>query len=129
MSGNAVLKFKEGGLVAFWCPGCNQSHEITIESGRGRPVWTYNNNPVKPTFQPSVLARCGHYSPNYDGEHCWCAYYKENPQEVQDFKCFQCHSFVTDGQIQFLDDCSHSLVGQTVPLPVWPDSEEGLSNV
>lgn len=28
-----------------------------------------------------------------------------------------CHSFVRDGQIEFLGDCTHSLAGQTVPLP------------
>jgi hypothetical protein len=30
----------------------------------------------------------------------------------------RCHSFVVDGQIQFLGDCTHKLAGQTVPLPV-----------
>jgi hypothetical protein len=33
----------------------------------------------------------------------------------------QCHSFVTDGKIQFLPDCYHSLKGQTVELPEWDD--------
>jgi hypothetical protein len=28
-----------------------------------------------------------------------------------------CHSFVTDGRIQFLSDCTHELAGQTVDLP------------
>ena len=31
-----------------------------------------------------------------------------------------CHSFVTDGRIQFLADCTHALAGQTVDLPEWP---------
>ena len=30
-----------------------------------------------------------------------------------------CHSFVTDGRIQFLGDCTHKLAGQTVDLPDW----------
>jgi hypothetical protein len=30
-----------------------------------------------------------------------------------------CHSFVTDGRIQFLEDCTHELAGQTVDLPEW----------
>ena len=29
----------------------------------------------------------------------------------------RCHSFIKDGQIQFLGDCTHSLAGQTVALP------------
>jgi hypothetical protein len=31
-------------------------------------------------------------------------------------KTFRCHSLVTDGNIQFLDDCTHELKGKTVPL-------------
>jgi len=27
-----------------------------------------------------------------------------------------CHSFITDGQIKFLGDCTHELAGQTVAL-------------
>ncbi len=30
-----------------------------------------------------------------------------------------CHSFVTDGRIQFLSDCTHPLAGQTVDIPEW----------
>jgi hypothetical protein len=29
----------------------------------------------------------------------------------------RCHSYVTDGRIQYLSDCSHALVGQTIDLP------------
>ncbi|MCZ4340562.1 hypothetical protein O4H52_03015 [Sphingomonadaceae bacterium G21617-S1] len=31
-----------------------------------------------------------------------------------------CHSFVRNGQIEFLSDCTHALAGQTVPLPPFP---------
>ena len=27
-----------------------------------------------------------------------------------------CHSFITDGSIEFLPDCTHELAGKTVPL-------------
>jgi hypothetical protein len=36
---------------------------------------------------------------------------------------FRCHSFIRDGQIQFLDDCWHELKGQTVEIPDWEMSE------
>jgi hypothetical protein len=29
----------------------------------------------------------------------------------------QCHSFIRNGQIQFLSDCHHELAGKTVDLP------------
>jgi hypothetical protein len=36
----------------------------------------------------------------------------------------RCHSFITDGKIEFLSDCTHSLAGQTVELkPVLEDEE------
>ena len=35
-----------------------------------------------------------------------------------------CHSFVTNGRIQFLTDSTHALAGQTVDLPDW-DAEVG----
>jgi hypothetical protein len=34
---------------------------------------------------------------------------------------YRCHSFVKDGQIQFLGDCFHTLKGKTVDLPDWDD--------
>jgi len=33
----------------------------------------------------------------------------------------RCHSFVKDGHIEFLSDCTHDKAGQTVPLPDLPD--------
>lgn len=30
-----------------------------------------------------------------------------------------CHSFITDGEIQFLNDCTHKLAGHTVDLLEW----------
>ncbi len=68
----------------FFCPGCEEVHAIG-------PNWTFNDNFIKPTFNPSVLVT-GH-----------------NP-------IYRCHSFITDGKIQFLEDCSHKLVGKTVEL-------------
>ncbi|MGT2509205.1 hypothetical protein [Cupriavidus basilensis] len=40
---------------------------------------------------------------------------------MRDFECGVCQSFVTDGRIQFLGDCAHALVGQTVPLAEFPE--------
>jgi len=37
-----------------------------------------------------------------------------------------CHSFVTDGNIQYLGDCTHELAGQTIELPEfkWSTDDE-----
>ena len=55
----------------------------------GTGCWTWNGCTYAPTLRPSVLT------------------------EGHDFRC---HSWINDGKVQFLSDCSHELCGQTVPL-------------
>lgn len=106
-----------GSSAGFYCPGCKELHAVNITPGSS-PLWTYNNNPYSPTFHPSVLVQSGHYAKHYDGKGCWCTYYKEHPEEEDDgFRCVICHSFIRDGKIIFLNDCTHALAGQTVDLP------------
>ena len=85
----------------FWCPGCDKAHMIRHGEGPG-PRWGWNGNADRPTFTPSVLVRYDGADAGRDGA----------PPAV-------CHSFVTDGNIQFLADCTHALAGQTVPLGSW----------
>lgn len=84
------------GKVRFDCPACDAPHAVRVE-GEGRPRWTWNGDGDRPTFQPSVFV-------NPPGQF-------HNPAVPS------CHSFVTDGSIQFLSDCTHALAGQTVELP------------
>ena len=107
--------------LSFKCPGCNQVHGVPVNRGG---AWGWNGDADKPTFTPSILVRSGHYASHYkDGDHCWCKFNDEHPDEPLRFKCGVCHSFVTDGRIQFLGDCTHALAGQTVDLPDWPLDE------
>ncbi|MBV7408781.1 DUF6527 family protein [Maritimibacter sp. DP1N21-5] len=93
------LRSLEGGRVAFKCPGCGYMHHVRVE-GEGRPMWSFNGNPDAPTFSPSILV-------TYDGADAG----------IEDAPPARCHSYVTDGRIQFLNDCTHDLRGQTVDLP------------
>ena len=99
-----------GAYRTFWCPGCEDAHVVPIADTGGAPCWTWNGSSEKPTFQPSLLVR-----------------YPANPDADEEFKEWRtervCHSFITDGQIQFLGDCTHALAGQTVPIPAWPIPE------
>jgi hypothetical protein len=109
--------------LAFNCPGCGEVHVVAVgpaANGTPRPIWRFNGNGNAPTFTPSVLSRSGHYMDG-DTKECWCTY-ETRFKRPSPFKCVTCHSFVTDGQIQFLGDCTHSLAGQTVPLPDWSES-------
>lgn len=114
MSARGVLRVIEGGSFGFWCPGCKQMH--VVNSG-----WEFNGNYERPTFRPSILVTGGHYLSNYvPGKPCWCTYNDEHPDDPYKFHCERCHSYVTDGRIEFLKDSSHDLAGQTVELEPSP---------
>lgn len=83
----------------FECPGCGEWHLVYVEQPSPRnQQWQWNGNMERPTFEPSILINwAGGYGP-------------ERKPKV-------CHSFVRDGHIQFLGDCTHALAGQTVDLP------------
>ena len=93
--------------IGFWCPGCNCLHEIAVDKPNyfgGR--WTFNGDPVKPTFSLSYHLRIN--TPDMQGYN-------------QHVATTVCHSFIRDGRIEFLSDCTHALAGQTVDLPDFPD--------
>ena len=114
-----ILRQATDGRLLFWCPGCDQAHQVPVGGGSG-PRWGYNGNSHAPTFTPSILIRSGHYAPGQtEGDGCYCTW--DDKDEFPDLKCSICHSFVTDGRIQFLTDCTHDLSGQTVSLPEWPE--------
>ncbi|VVE49252.1 DUF6527 family protein [Pandoraea terrigena] len=103
-----ILRGSEGNGLSFWCPGCGHPHRIQHGAGKG-PRWNWNGNVERPTFTPSVLVTWNEPS--------------DNPSEFEDQTKDvgkACHSFVTDGHIQFLSDCTHALAGQTVALPPFP---------
>ena len=107
-----ILKSLAEGQFSFYCPGCKESHTVNTS-------WQWNGSWDKPTFTPSVLVRTGHYVPSWVPGECWCTYSAEHPEDVHVYTCHQCHSFVTEGKIRFLEDCTHALAGQTVDLPLW----------
>lgn len=91
--GDGNLGPRGGKLYVFHCPGCRYTHPFEIEAPNGTG-WNWNGSMDAPTFTPSLLVHGGGRDP-------------------------RCHSFVTDGNIQFLSDCEHELAGKTVPLPDW----------
>lgn len=105
-----VLASASVGTVAFFCKGCNAPHIINIGDGAG-PRWLFNGNYDKPTFSPSISVT-------------WPA----NPDAAEELKEWRtervCHSFVTDGRIQYLSDSTHHLAGQTVDLAPFQESFE-----
>lgn len=108
-----VLRSAQGGALLFRCPGCDAVHRVWVGTGPG-PRWVYNGNPEKPTFGPSILVKGEYWEPPVTSENA--EEWKRNPWPQHKVTRI-CHSFVRDGQIQFLGDCTHGLAGKTVPLP------------
>lgn len=90
------LQNQSGGHWAWmiFCPACRHGHAFDSR-------WTFNGDMEKPTFRASFLQY-------------------ETPPKGPFKGHFRCHSFVTDGRIEFLSDSTHAMAGQTVDLPEMP---------
>lgn len=82
-------------IFVFRCPGCKCNHIFDIR------VWQFNGDFKNPTVSPSILV-------NGDARYF-------NPTMPR------CHSFVREGRIRFLSDCTHALAGQTIDIPEWEE--------
>jgi len=102
MSSRGLLRILENNEVAFWCPGCESAHVVDER-------WQFNGNYDLPTFTPSYKSLYRHPK--------GCT--KDNPAPLGyagDYATEVCHSYVTEGRIRFLEDCTHRLKNQTVLL-------------
>ena len=103
-------KFEGARYVSFQCPGCGQDHCLPLT---GPNAWRFNGDAERPTLQPSILAKGVKVKLGPDGK--WHGGFELGPDGEP--LPSVCHSFVTDGRIQFLPDSNHALAGQTVDLP------------
>ncbi|MGO4304206.1 DUF6527 family protein [Cupriavidus sp. RAF12] len=106
--------------VCFTCPGCGMDHGMNVSPGAPYPCWTWNGSLESPTFSPSILVQWP--SMSQEGREKRQAFYEQYGRypthEEQPYdKSNVCHSFVREGRIEFLGDCTHHLAGQTVGLP------------
>lgn len=73
----------------FLCPACRSLHALNN-------TWQFNGDLNKPTVSPSVRVH----------------WFKGKQRELR-----MCHSYIKDGMIQYLGDCTHKFAGKTVELP------------
>lgn len=117
---SSKLRRAEGGYLVFFCPGCTETHSVRVaDDGSHQPghCWGFNLNYEAPTFTPSILVTGKQRKLTADGR--WGDGWIRNPTTGEALDKV-CHSFVKDGQIQFLGDCTHKLANQTVPIPDLP---------
>lgn len=88
----AKIKDEGSNWVSFYCTGCKVRHAIPVKPDE--KGWDFNGDIDNPTITPSILVNKSQLRPGVP----------------------LCHSFITDGNIQFLNDCTHELSGQTIPL-------------
>lgn len=102
--------------VMFKCPGCGHSHMVYVDKvpGHSHAIWDFNGDYDRPTLVPSILITARQWVPPVTPENL--EIWRHHPWEQRQIQTV-CHSFVTEGHIQFLSDCTHRLAGQTVPLP------------
>ena len=96
---------QDGRLIGYLveCPACTaagfgSAHLFSVKMGDGSPGWSFNGDFDRPTFSPSMLART-----------------RSNGRAPVEM--FVCHSFVRNGQIEYLGDCTHEMAGKTIDLP------------
>ena len=82
--------------VMLHLPGPLPNRLIPVQTRgkrHGTPNWTWNGDTELPTLRPSILTKGADAS----GDHV-------------------CHSWVNEGKVKFLNDCTHELAGQTLDL-------------
>lgn len=98
---SAKLARREGFLsvpsLAHWCPACEEMHDFAVEHPlHNGSIWRFAGPHDLPTFSPSMNIAIG------------------------DPVAERCHYILTAGVINFCGDSTHSLAGQSVPLPDIP---------
>lgn len=94
----------------FWCAGCHTHHRVPVTGPR---KWEWNGSETEPTLQPSIKVTLTRTLTDDEQARIM----RGEPFTPVDILC---HSFVTEGRIQYLNDSTHQLAGQTVPLEPLP---------
>ena len=107
----------QDGIAYFNCPACGNVHGPAVDGHRlasTGAAWGWNGDVVRPTFTPSLLVRGTKPVTDEEVDRIMAGEKIEPVPTV-------CHSFVRDGQIEFLSDCTHALAGKMVPIGPWND--------
>lgn len=99
---------------AFFCVGCKMHHLINTDE-TVKPRWVWNGSMTQPTFSPSIHIK-------YETRKKQPVFGLPDDAPIVMVQN-TCHSFVNDGIIDYLSDCTHEYSGKKVKLPKvseWP---------
>jgi hypothetical protein len=104
----------EDGKVSYWmwCPACDDAVRISSD-------WEWDGNLDAPTFSPSISVTGVQWDTSFK-------FHKPSHEKIPAGGTIVCHSFLRNGVWEFLEDCTHTMAGQHVPMvdiPTWMESE------
>jgi hypothetical protein len=102
------------------CPACQEMHSLPDS-------WTFDGNLEAPTFSPSFKHTGIQIEKDEAGD--WTGRWLTESGEAKDFfgsedkpRPWCCHYVITAGQVAYCNDCTHTMAGQTVPMPELPET-------
>lgn len=98
-------------MIGITCLACGEGHALT--------GWHFNGDVDRPTFSPSLLVTGKRPITNDEAARIINGESLDIPDRV-------CHSFIVDGNIQYLSDCTHELAGCTIELPEFGDYDSPI---
>lgn len=93
-------------VYAFYCFGCRHEHLFYVNAAN-KPTWNFNGDINNPTFTPSLLNRWGKYVADWKppADEAWT-------EEQINEHSGQCHLNITNGLIDYYEDCTHDFRGR-----------------
>jgi len=105
----------EATYILIYVPGPfhNRMLPIILKGSRDKcersPIWSWNGDTEKPTLKPSILTNGKRQMTDEEYQRAM----KGEKIELDDMRC---HTWINDGKVQFLNDCTHEFAGQTLDL-------------
>jgi|SRR5271157_470243 len=114
--GQVSSKLRRGVDCYFhWCPACDEMHPLPDR-------WQFNGNLEKPTFIPSF--RHTGYKKHIENGVWTDPWWDRDAAGNVIPSC--CHYVLTDGVMNFCNDCTHGMSNEKIPMPNLPDGLKDL---
>lgn len=95
--------------ISFYCPACKQNH--MINSGWNIDI---ENKTVSPSVLVKFINSSDEWGKDENGDYIFIEI--DGVKRTKGYKNTICHSFIRNGKIQYLNDCTHELAGKTIDM-------------